>query len=330
MHLKERCKMITRTKNKFDVTTKACSLTDNATDEKGSVAYSTFMNEDFEYSNDYIIPFHAICEVKVKLSQETEEIEDPTCQNGDEPTPGEPHIDGATNTSIRQGTDFDLTEGVTAYDGDGNEIPFTVTPSEVDKCEVGVQTFTYEAEGVTKERKITVTQIANPTISGLSELTVEVNEEFDPLDGVTGEDGNGNPVEVTYESGEEELPLLTSVSNITITYGRPVNIPITNPSALYDGNVLALSAIATEGGQPLNWRDVTKEAYDLDEYYSYQIADTILWSTSTDAYFTLNLSPTEGVPTSAEVRLISERDPEEYPAEVTIEKLEVRIASRGK
>lgn len=319
-----------KNKNKYDVTTKAKCLTDNAVDEAGAVAFNTFMTEDIETSNGYMIPFHAICDVNVKLSQETVEIDDPTCQSGDEPvppTPGEPRIEGANNASINQGTDFDLTEGVTAYDGDGNEIPFTVTPSEVAKCEVGVQTFTYEAEGVTKERKITVTQIANPTISGLSELTVEVGEEFDPLDGVSGVDGNGNPVEVTYESGEEELPLLTSVSNITITNGRSVSIPITNPSELYRGNKLAFSAIATEGERPLNWQDITADAFIWGDRYAYQID---AWLTSTYAYFYLDLTPTGGVPTSAEVGLMSEQDPEEFPDEITIEKLEVRIASRGK
>lgn len=316
-------------KSNYEVTTKAKCLEDVATEKEGSTAYTTFMTEDKEYSNDYIIPFHSICDVKVKVSQDEYEVDDPTCQGGDEPTPpapGEPHIDGATNTSIRQGTDFDLNEGVKAYDGEGNEIPFTVTPSEVAKCDVGEQTFTYEAEGVTKERKITVTQIANPTISGLSELTVEVGEEFDPLDGVSAVDGNGNPVEVTYERGEEELPLLTSVSNITITNGRNVSIPITNPSALYDGNVLALSAIATEGGQPLNWRDVTKEVFIFSDKYAYQID---AWMTSPYAYFYLDLTPAGGVPTNAVVGLMSEQDPEEFPDEVTIEKLEVRIVSRG-
>lgn len=191
-------------KTNYEVTTKAKCLED----VDGSTAFTTFKGEDKVYSNDYIFPFHAICEQKVKISTEEVEVDDPTCQNGDvppvPPTPGEPHIDGANNTSIPQGTDFDLTEGVTAYDGDGNEIPFTVTPQEVQKCEVGEQVFTYNADGVTKNRTITVTQIANPTISGLSELTVDVGEEFDPLDGVSAVDGNGNEVEVTVEQPSEE------------------------------------------------------------------------------------------------------------------------------
>lgn len=115
------------------------------------------------------------------------------------PTPGEPRIDGADDVEIPQGTEFDLTDGVKAYDGEGNEIPFTVTPNEIDACSVGEQEFTYTAEGVSVTRTVTVEQIPNPTIYGLEELTVEVNEEFDPLEGVTAEDGNGNPLEVTVE-----------------------------------------------------------------------------------------------------------------------------------
>lgn len=145
------------------------------------------------------IPFHAIEKGVSTKTEETIEVEDDFCKNDTPPAPGQPHIDGANNTSIRQGTDFDLLEGVMAYDGDGNEIPFSVTPDEVDKCSVGVQKFTYSAEGVNKERDITVTQIPNPTISGLTDLTVNVGEEFDELDGVSAVDGNGNPVPVTVE-----------------------------------------------------------------------------------------------------------------------------------
>lgn len=199
-------------KNNYDVTTTAKCLTDNATGDKGSEAFRTFMTEDKEYSNDYIVPFHAICEAKVKMSVKETEIDDPTCKTEDEPippTPGEPRIDGANNATMNQGTDFDLREGVKAYDGDGKEIPFTVTPNEVDSCEVGQQKFTYSAEGVTKERTITVRQIANPTITGLDELTVEVGEEFDPLAGVEGTDGNGNEVEVTIETADYPYTLAT-------------------------------------------------------------------------------------------------------------------------
>lgn len=112
---------------------------------------------------------------------------------------GTAHFSGLSNKTIKQGNDFDLLDGVKAFDENGNEIPFSVSPNEVDKCEVGVQEFTYTAKGLKAVRKITVEHIANPTISGLTELTVTVNEEFDPLVGVSAVDGNGNVIAVTVE-----------------------------------------------------------------------------------------------------------------------------------
>lgn len=191
--------MITKKTQDYDVTTKTHQITDNATGEAGKVAYTTFASEDKELSNDYIIPFHAIDNVVVKITNGTKEVEDDTCITGDEPTPptpDEPRIEGVTDTVIKQGSDFDPTDGVKAYDGEGNEIPFTVDPDTFDKCLVGEQAFTYTYAGKTKTRTVTVEQIADPTINGLSELTVEVGEEFDPLEGVSAVDGNGNDISV--------------------------------------------------------------------------------------------------------------------------------------
>ena len=110
-----------------------------------------------------------------------------------------PYFKGVTDETINQGTTFNLLDGVQAFDPNGNEIPFDVTPSKVESCEVGAQVFTYTTEGLSKDRTITVVQIANPTISGVPSepLTVELGETFDPLDGVTAVDGNGNTVAVT-------------------------------------------------------------------------------------------------------------------------------------
>ena len=107
---------------------------------------------------------------------------------------------GLTNATINQGTSFDPTDGVTAYDYYGNVVPFSVTPNSIDTCELGTQTLTYEAQGLTDAtRTITVVAIANPTINGVPSTTLEVGvgEIFDPLDGVTAVDGNGNTVVVT-------------------------------------------------------------------------------------------------------------------------------------
>ena len=108
--------------------------------------------------------------------------------------------EGLNNVTINQGTSFNPTSGVKAYDYNGNEVPFSVTPSTLDTCDVGTHTLTYEAQGLaTATRTVTVNAIANPTISGVPSTTleVEVGDTFDPLDGVTAVDGNGNTVVVT-------------------------------------------------------------------------------------------------------------------------------------
>lgn len=189
-------------KRNYEVTTNAKCLTDVATGDAGAEAYRTFMGSDIEHSNDYYIRKDKICSVVVKAANEQVEVEDNTCVPSEPPVPPtpKPYIEGADNVSVKQGIGIDLTDGVKAYDGEGSEIPFTVEPTEIDKCDVGTHDVTYSFGGETKVRKVTITQIANPTISGATEpISVEINEEFDPLDGVSAVDGNGNEVEVTVE-----------------------------------------------------------------------------------------------------------------------------------
>lgn len=161
----------------------------------GTVAINEFFNKGKIEANNKIIPFHAICHVESTVQSETVDVDDDTCIS-DAPTPGKPYFVGVDNKRIRQGIGIDLYEGVHAYDAYGNEIPFTVGPDEIDKCELGSHEVVYSAEGITVTRIITIVEIPNPTIYGLTEITVMAGEEFDPLDGVTAKDGNGNDAEV--------------------------------------------------------------------------------------------------------------------------------------
>lgn len=164
----------------------------------------------------------------------------------------EAHFDGLTPATINQGASFDLTAGVKAYDESGNEVPFTVEPSEIDACQIGNQTFTYTAGELTQDRIITVQAISDPVISGLTPLTVEVNEEFDPLDGVSAVDGNGNSVEVTVEepTPSERLLVTGGAENVNAFEGytdlTPFTPVFTEP---YDGDVtVKINNLQTKAG----------------------------------------------------------------------------------
>lgn len=137
---------------------------------------------------------------------------------------GVPRFVGIEDVTINQGIGIDLTEGVYAYDGNGNEIPYTVTPDSIDMCDVGEHTVIYRAmaEGrkfapwfcskqrglagdllcsrvaLRKDRTVTIEQIDPPRIEGLDTVKISPNVEFDPSEGVTAIDGNGNEIEYTY------------------------------------------------------------------------------------------------------------------------------------
>lgn len=132
-------------------------------------------------------------------------------------------IVGANNVSIKQGNEIDLRSGVKAYDGNGNEISYTVSPTSIEKCDVGVHKITYTAEGEgadslphlscggnrvfakacntvrrVVERLVTVVKANNPVINGLSKVTLPVGGSLSPLSGVTAYDDNGNQLSVSY------------------------------------------------------------------------------------------------------------------------------------
>lgn len=109
---------------------------------------------------------------------------------------------GTVDTTIPQGSDFSLTDGVKAYDEDGASLPFTVTPSSINTCSVGRHQFVYEAEGATDTRTITVVAIGNPVISGLTPiLNVKVGDTVNTMEDVSAVDGNGKSISVSCSEG---------------------------------------------------------------------------------------------------------------------------------
>lgn len=132
-------------------------------------------------------------------------------------------FEGVGDVSINQGECIDLTEGVHAYDGNGSEIEYTVTPSEIPCCGVGEYEVKYSAVGIgnkmlpsfctnafmlmlsdcgmdTKSvlRKIIVNAIVSPIISGIDTVCIGTDTLFNPMSGVSAVDGNGNTLEVDH------------------------------------------------------------------------------------------------------------------------------------
>lgn len=172
------------------------------------------------------------------------------------------HFDGVDDVTLNQGVGIDLTNGVVAYDKNGNEIDYTVEPTEIAKCDVGEHTVTYTATGadltmhpticqrntlhipcadtentVSVERVVTIEQADPPHIdipdvtynceadvceAKVSGTTIEPNTDFDPMDGVSAVDDNGNSVDVTYD-GEYLKKATGTIASFTTDIEAPAH-----------------------------------------------------------------------------------------------------------
>ncbi|HFU7090446.1 TPA: immunoglobulin-like domain-containing protein, partial [Bacillus cereus] len=111
----------------------------------------------------------------------------------------------AEDKTIQVGDKFDPLEGVSATDGEGNPLEVVVESNTVNPNEPGSYKVKYSATdkyGNKAEKTITVTVKApteKPTINA-EDKTIQVGDKFDPLEGVSATDGEGNPLEVVVES----------------------------------------------------------------------------------------------------------------------------------
>ncbi len=135
-----------------------------------------------------------------------------------------PYFEGLQDETIKQGSVFDLTEGVRAFDGDDQEITYTYSPTndEFDTCAVGSHTIQYHAsqtadkmlpnmcipgglalttpsycddyESTTVKRIIRIIRASAPQILGIPHVTIPKNTTLDVLNGVSAVDDNGNPI----------------------------------------------------------------------------------------------------------------------------------------
>lgn len=174
---------------------------------KGGTAVSEQIDRDNDISavmtngTLLLIPFKM--RIKGVLSHEVKEIEidDELCQpvTPDCPEPsGEIKFTGVNDVTINQGVGIDLREGVKAK-YNGRNIDYDVSPSEIDLCDEGkhtvVYTATYNGITVTESRVVDICKSQDPVITA-PDITVGVGEEFDPVDGASAIDGNGNSIKV--------------------------------------------------------------------------------------------------------------------------------------
>ena len=327
------------TKN-YDVTIETHHLTDRSTDKLGKLAYVTLSEEFIIYSNDYLVPFHALDNAVVittmnrppriigadnvdiwegsafdPMAGVTAIDKDgntvPVTYTGtvDTTVPGDywltysatdsegatattrrrvrvmeleaPHFTGITNITVFQGADIDLTAGVKAWLG-SDEITYTYNPTSILPCDVGVHTVTYSATGngktTTVDRTITIRQADPPVISGNVPLYVYVNTDFDPLDGLTAVDANGNPVPVELDDNLFVLTKTVGTTNTQINYIEGTVVPLRKPvltdrqrfDGWYDNSTMTGTPI-TEVTMTAN-KQVWCKIVDLEAYASYDSA----------------------------------------------------------
>ena len=137
----------------------------------------------------------------------------------------EPFFVGTEDKTIIQGADFNLRQNVKAFDGLGNEIPYTVSPAEIDCCDVGTHAVTYTADNVVEQRLITITESANPVIT-IEEETIQSRPGHIvyTLLGVSAVDGNGRTISVVCVEGETVKYMSSGTYTLHYRADKPNNL----------------------------------------------------------------------------------------------------------
>lgn len=195
-----------------------------------------------------------------------------------------PHFTGITNINVYQGANIDLTAGVQAWLG-STEISYTYNPTSILPCDAGVHTVTYSATGngktTTVDRTVTIRQADPPVISGNVPLYVYVNTDFDPLDGLTAVDSNGDPVPVELDDNLFVLTKTVGTTNTQINYIEGTVVPLRKPvltdrqrfEGWYDNSTMTGTPI-TEVTMTAN-KQVWCKITDLAAYASYDYSSNV-------------------------------------------------------
>ena len=147
---------------------------------------------------------------------------------------GEPTITGANDTEIKLGSTFNPLDGVEAKDTEGNDLKITVV-GDIDENKLGEQKITYTVEdkaGNIKTVERVVTVYGEPTITGANDTEIKLGSTFDPLDGVSAKDTEG-----------EELNI--SVSGDIVDVNKPGKYTVIYTVTDKVGNVTIINRIVT-------------------------------------------------------------------------------------
>ncbi|MCC0679985.1 DUF5011 domain-containing protein [Clostridioides sp. ES-S-0005-03] len=135
-----------------------------------------------------------------------------------------PILSGVEDCTVEYGSSFDSKAGVTANDNiDGDLTSKIVIEGIVNTSVLGEQTLTYRVSDVANNeasvvRKVTVVDTVKPVFSGVDNLTLNLNDTFNALEGVTAVDGvDGDLTDlITVEGGD--LVDTSVVKEYQVTY----------------------------------------------------------------------------------------------------------------
>ncbi|MCC0781711.1 DUF5011 domain-containing protein [Clostridioides sp. ES-S-0108-01] len=135
-----------------------------------------------------------------------------------------PILSGVEDCTVEYGSTFDSKAGVTANDNiDGDLTSKIVIEGVVNTSVLGEQILTYKVSDVANNeasavRKVTVVDTVKPVFSGIDDLTLNLNDDFDALEGVTAVDEvDGDLTDlITVEGGD--LVDTSVVKEYQVTY----------------------------------------------------------------------------------------------------------------
>ncbi|MCC0638979.1 MULTISPECIES: immunoglobulin-like domain-containing protein [unclassified Clostridioides] len=135
-----------------------------------------------------------------------------------------PILSGVEDCTVEYGSSFDSKAGVTANDNiDGDLTSKIVIEGIVNTSVLGEQTLTYRVSDVANNeasvvRKVTVVDTVKPVFSGVDNLTLNLNDTFNALEGVTAVDEvDGDLTDlITVEGGD--LVDTSVVKEYQVTY----------------------------------------------------------------------------------------------------------------